>query len=93
MFRSLIRSLYIVLDCSQSLTTSPSSHLPPTKHACLVNALQAFIASFFSTNPTSSLGIILMNSSSARLELPLTPGPGTAHTKFLQRMLANPRDR
>jgi transcription initiation factor TFIIH subunit 2 len=90
-YRSLLRSLYIVLDCSMSLSTGPSSHLPPTKHSCVVRSLMSFVASFFSTNPTSTVGIITLQSGSAKLLLPLTPGPGTTHLAMLNDLLSKPR--
>lgn len=89
-FRSLLRAVYVVLDCSAQLSMSPSSHLPPTKHTCILRALQFFAKDFFSANPTSTLGLVLLTAGSASLLLPLSPG-GNKHQEILGDVLRNPR--
>ncbi len=88
--RTLIRTVYLIVDTSKALSPSPCTHLPPTKPAALLSCLGQWIGDYFASNPLSTLGIIALSQQSARILLPPSPGGthgGDLHIRVLSAML------
>ncbi|KAJ8966977.1 hypothetical protein NQ314_003200 [Rhamnusium bicolor] len=58
----MMRHLYILLDCSDSMS---SQDLKPTRLLCTLKLLEIFIEEFFDQNPISQMGIIIMHNKRA----------------------------
>ncbi|KAH8236135.1 hypothetical protein KR032_008789 [Drosophila birchii] len=80
----MMRHLFIVLDCSESMSVPD---LKPTRLRCTVKLLEVFIEEFFDQNPISQLGIIALKAKRAEKVTDLT-GTSRVHLKALE-SLAN----
>ncbi|KAJ8985989.1 hypothetical protein NQ317_013873 [Molorchus minor] len=58
----MMRHLYILLDCSDSMS---SQDLKPTRLLCTLKLMELFIEEFFDQNPISQIGIIIMHNKRA----------------------------
>ncbi|XP_001599241.1 general transcription factor IIH subunit 2 [Nasonia vitripennis] len=68
----MMRHLYIILDCSESMT---NQDLKPTRFLCALKLLEDFIDEFFYQNPISQLGIIITRNKRAEKITDLTGNP------------------
>ncbi|XP_036325640.1 general transcription factor IIH subunit 2 [Rhagoletis pomonella] len=76
----MMRHLYIVLDCSESMTVPD---LKPTRMLCTLKLLEIFIEEFFDQNPISQLGVIVLKGKRAEKLTELT-GTSKLHLKALE---------
>ncbi|XP_017781948.1 PREDICTED: general transcription factor IIH subunit 2 [Nicrophorus vespilloides] len=76
----MMRHLYIVIDCSDSMS---GQDLKPTRLLCTVKLMEAFIEEFFDQNPISQLGIIIMHNKRAE-KISELAGNGRKHAKAVK---------
>ncbi|XP_060659701.1 general transcription factor IIH subunit 2 [Drosophila nasuta] len=76
----MMRHLFIVLDCSESMSVPD---LKPTRLLCTLKLLEIFIEEFFDQNPISQLGIIALKAKRAEKITELT-GTSRVHLKALE---------
>ncbi|KAJ8943487.1 hypothetical protein NQ318_006340 [Aromia moschata] len=74
----MMRHLYILLDCSDSMS---NQDLKPTRLLCTLKLLEIFIEEFFDQNPISQMGVIIMHNKRAEKISDLA-GNARKHIKY-----------
>ena len=80
--RGLIRYLYLIIDCSRSMSKKDDA-LKPTAFDCCKRIGEEFINQYFDQNPISQLGLIITRNSQAKRVTELTGNP-KAHIQRLK---------
>ncbi|XP_044733711.1 general transcription factor IIH subunit 2 [Chrysoperla carnea] len=75
----MMRHLYILLDCSESMS---NQDLKPTRHLCTLKLLEGFVEEFFDQNPISQLGVIILRNKRAEKIIDLA-GNSRKHVKII----------
>ena len=72
--RGLIRYLYLIIDCSRSMSKKDDA-LKPSAFECCKRFGEEFINQYFDQNPISQLGLIITRNSQAKRVTELTTNP------------------
>ena len=92
--RDMIRSVYLLVDCSKEMKPKHDSHLRPNKPRCVNDVVRQFAKDFFNQNPISQLGLVVLRGTEdggtgAEILQPLTCGNASLVPNRLSQILSN----